>query len=224
LGVYAALHPAREIGGDLYDCFWIAPGRLCLVVADVSDKGASAALFMARTKTVIRLLATLLGKVTGQAPTAEDLVAGINEELCRDNPEAMFVTLLLCVVDAGTGEFEWCNAGHTIPYLLFPRGTVSALASGRSIALGIRSTVTLTAGRAKLAPGESLFLYTDGITEAANDQGEFFGEERLEAALRSFADHEPEDLVHGVLRQVRMFVGTAAPSDDIAALACRWRA
>jgi phosphoserine phosphatase RsbU/P len=221
LAVYATLQPAREVGGDLYDCFWIAPERLCLVVADVSDKGASAALYMARTRTVVRLVATFLGKAQGAAPSVEALLAGINDELCRDNPHAMFVTMLLCVVDVRTGEFEWCNAGHTLPYLVVPAVRVSPLDGGRGIPVGIRPAAVFKASRAALAPGETLFLYTDGVTEAANGAGEFFGEDRLEASLLSFGDPDPQGLVRAVLRDVAAFAGAVDPSDDIAALACR---
>ena len=224
LAAYGTLQSAREIGGDLYDCFWIAAGKLCLVVADVSDKGASAALFMARAKTVVRLLAALVRQSLGRIPAPAELVARVNEELCQDNPHAMFVTLFLSIVDARSGEFEWCNAGHTLPYVIGPEGIVRVLADGHGIPVGIKATITFESGKAKLAPGASLFVYTDGITEATNEQGEFFGEERLEAALRSLAGHAPEDLVSAVLQRVRTFAGSAAPSDDIAALACRWRA
>jgi sigma-B regulation protein RsbU (phosphoserine phosphatase) len=223
LAVHAALHPAREIGGDLYDCFWIAPGRMCLVVADVSDKGASAALFMARTKTTIRLLGTQIAKISGHIPSPAELVEGINAELCRDNPHAMFVTLFLCMVDAASGDLHWCSAGHPLPYRVAPQGGVTAVAHRESEPVGLRAGLTCAAERIRLAPGETLFVYTDGITEATNERGEFFGEERLEAALRSFADRAPGELVSAVLREVRTFAGASPAADDIAALACRWR-
>jgi phosphoserine phosphatase RsbU/P len=222
LAVHATLQPAREVGGDLYDCFWLAPDKLCIVVADVSDKGASAALYMARTRTVVRLLAKLLGSANGVPPGAEALLVGINDELCRDNPHAMFVTMLLCVVDARTGDFEWCNAGHTVPYLVDHARRVTALDETRSIPVGIRSAARFAINKATLAPGDALFFYTDGVTEAANGAGEFYGEARLEAALLSSVEEKPQRLVEAVLRDVRAFAGEAAPSDDIAALACRW--
>jgi sigma-B regulation protein RsbU (phosphoserine phosphatase) len=224
LAAYGVLQSAREIGGDLYDCFWLAPARLCLIVADVSDKGASAALHMARTKTAIRFVAKLLEQNAGRAPGAADIVAGINEELCRDNPHAMFVTFLLCILDARTGDLEWCNAGHTTPYLVATQGAVKALAQPRSFAVGIRNDARFPAGAVRLAPGETLFLYTDGITEAMNEQGELFGDERLEAALQHCTNLEPRDFVDAVLADLRGYVGTAPPADDIAALACRWHA
>ena len=222
VGVYATLQPARQVGGDLYDCFWIAPGRLCLVVADVSDKGASAALYMARTKTAIRLLAQFPRDHARGAPRATELVRRVNEHLSQDNPHSMFVTLFVCLVDARTGELEWCNAGHNPPYLVAPDGTIARLPAGSGMPAGIDATFTGVSETAQLVPGATLFLFTDGVTEAANDKREFFGEARLEAGLRSFAGRAPEELVPAVLQQVREFAGAAAPSDDIAILACRW--
>jgi phosphoserine phosphatase RsbU/P len=214
LSVFATLQPARQVGGDLYDCFWIAPGRLCLVVADVS--------YMARTKTAIRLLAQFPRDHAGRMPRAAELVTLVNEHLSRDNPHSMFVTLFVCLVDARTGELEWCNAGHNPPYLLAPDGTLARLPVSRSMPAGIDATFSGCSETAQLVPGATLFLFTDGVTEATNDRDEFFGEERLEAGLRSCAGEAPEKLVTAVLQKVRDFAGAAAPSDDIAMLACRW--
>ncbi len=222
VSVHATLQPARQVGGDLYDCFWIAPGRLCLVVADVSDKGASAALYMARTKTAIRLLAQSPRDRAGAVPRAAELVTLVNEHLSQDNPHSMFVTLFVCLVDARTGELEWCNAGHNPPYVISPDGTLARLPASRSMPAGIDATFTGSSETAQLIPGATLFLFTDGVTEAANDKREFFGEERLEAGLRSLGGHAPDELVAAVLQQVRDFAGAAPPSDDIAMLACRW--
>jgi len=221
--VFAVLEPARETGGDLYDCFWIAPEKLCLAVGDVSDKGASAALYMARTKAVLRVMATAAAQA-GRVPAATELVDRVNSELSTDNNHAMFVTLFLCMVDVRTGQLEWCNAGHAAPFLLAPAGGVTAIAMGRSFPVGIRDPLTHASGRIALAPGESIFLYTDGVTEAANEREELFGDERLTCALRAAAGRSPQEIVRAVLHEVRSFAGLAPPSDDIAALACRWRA
>jgi sigma-B regulation protein RsbU (phosphoserine phosphatase) len=222
LSVYGSLHPAREIGGDLYDCFRLDARRLCLVVADVSDKGASAALFMARTKTVIRLLATRMGTAQGLAePSA--LVACINEELCRDNPLAMFVTLVVAIVNGATGEVAWSNAGHTSPCAIDADGTLLMLSERHGIPLGIKPAARFGSARISLDRNSAFFLYTDGITEATDEHGSFFGEAGLQVALRSCACNAPEQLIAAVLRDVRSFSGSAAASDDIAALACRWQ-
>ena len=222
--VHATLQPAHEVGGDLYDCFLLQPGRLCLLVADVSDKGAAAALFMARAKTTLRLIAMRLASDAAQKPSPAALVSAANEELCRDNPMAMFVTMFLLLADTATGELEWCNAGHTLPYRIGADGTVSGLPHGRSIPVGVRPAMTLATGTLQLAPGESLFAYTDGITEATNATAEFFGERRLETTLALGAGQGPRALVGTVLDAVRDFAAGAPPADDIAALACRWQA
>ena len=219
--VFAVLEPARETGGDLYDCFWVAPGQLCLAVGDVSDKGASAALYMARTKAVLRVTASALAQA-GRAPAATVLLQRVNEELCRDNSHAMFVTLVLCIVDARTGEVEWCNAGHAAPILIAPDGCVSPIQMSRSIPLGVREALIQASGKAALAPGGSVFLYTDGVTEAMNEGEQLFGDERLATALRAAAGRSPAEIVQAVLDAVRSFTGSAPPSDDIAALACRY--
>ena len=221
--VFAVLEPARETGGDLYDCFWISPGHLCLAIGDVSDKGASAALFMARTKAVLRVMATSLAQA-GCAPIAADLVSRINEELARDNTQVMFVTLFLCIVDVQTGHLDWCNAGHAAPVRVMPHGVLTAIPVERSIPVGVRETIAHASGEATLAPGECLFLYTDGVTEAANEKEELFGEERLAVALQAAAGQSAAEVVRAVLDAVRSFAGAAPPADDIAVLACCWRA
>ena len=221
--VFAVLEPARETGGDLYDCFWIAPGRLCVAVGDVSDKGASAALYMARTKAVLRVTATALAQ-PGRAPAATELMELINGELSRDNSHVMFVTLLLCIIDARTGRIEWCNAGHAAPILVAPDGSVSTIDVRRSIPVGVRETLIQASGEAALVPGGSLLLYTDGVTEAMNEGGQLFGDARLAETLQAVAGGTPGEIVRAVLGAVRSFAGSAPPSDDIAVLDCRWRA
>ena len=223
LELYATLQPAYEVGGDLYDFFWMTPERMCLVVADVSDKGASAALFMARAKTVIRLLATNFDRAAGRAPTAAELVVRIDAELCQDNPYSMFVTLLLCIVDARTGGIEWCNAGHNPPYLIAPDGAITQLARDNGIPIGIDAEFSRVTETVQLASGGSLFAYTDGVSESMNEENGMFGTDRLEAVLRSCGGHTPQDVVNAMLRHVQTFAGSAAASDDITMLVCRWR-
>lgn len=222
LSVYATLRPAYEVGGDLHDCFWMRPGQLCLLVADVSDKGAAAALYMARAKTTLRLVAMRLAGESARRPTPAELVSAANEELCRDNPMAMFLTLVLVIVDTATGAVDWCNAGHTLPCRVGAGGAVSTLPQGRSIPVGVRPAMLVSSGSLQLEPGETLFAYTDGITEATDAAGDFFGEQRLESVLASAAGRGPEELVTTILAAVSSFAAGAPPADDIAAFACRW--
>jgi phosphoserine phosphatase RsbU/P len=223
LALHATLQPAREIGGDLYDYFWMAPGRLCLVVADVSDKGASAALFMARTRTTVRLLASQIRKGGGELPTAAQLVEDINSELCQDNPHAMFVSLFVSLLDTKDGALDWCGAGHPAPYVVSAGGSARPLAMSDSMPLGLQTPASLSSGAMHLEPGQTLFIYTDGITEAVNPTSELFGDARLKAALEACAERAALDMLESVLREVKTFVASAPQSDDIAALTCRWQ-
>jgi phosphoserine phosphatase RsbU/P len=219
VAVSAVLQPARAVGGDLYDYFWLAPQRLCIAVADVSDKGMAAALFMARAKTALRLLATTLG----DGASVSGIMTRLNDELCRDNPHAMFVAMLLCVVDVGAGTLEWCNAGLPPPYIVSPDGHIEARAEAIGCPLGLPVPDGHAAGAATLAPGTSVFMSTDGVTEAANPSGELFGDARLRDALRAAATRTPEEVLASVLAEVERFRAGAEPSDDIAALLCRFR-
>lgn len=226
LELYATLQPAYEVGGYFYDFFWLTPERLCVLVADVSDKGASAALHMARAKASIRFLCS--SEESGYMPTAAELVERIDRELSRDNPHAMFITLLLAVVNVHTGELEWCNAGHNPPCLLTAAGAVSVVGGECGIPVGIDPKFFRNAETGQIPKGGSLFLYTDGVTEAMNLQKEMFGMERLDATLRGCVDqvtqasHAPREVIASVLGAVQTFAGEAKPSDDITMLACRW--
>jgi len=219
--IFATLEPARQVGGDLYDVFTLDAGRLGFLVADVSDKGAPAALFMARTKALTRLVAQLLQRPDGAPPGAADILALVNTELCRENDHGMFVTLFLGILAPGTGVLDFCNAGHCAPYLLSPGAAVAPLASVRNKPLGIRPTFAYEATTRTLAPNEGLFIFTDGITEAMNAAGELFSEERLEAVLAEHTAATPRALVEAVIGRVRQFAAGAPPSDDIAAMALR---
>jgi sigma-B regulation protein RsbU (phosphoserine phosphatase) len=219
--LYATLQPALQVGGDLYDFFWRDAQTLCFVVADVSDKGAPAALFMARAKTLIRLVATLLRTPTGGAPGPDEIIARVNEELCRDNPHSMFVTLFFGMLDPASGELRFCNAGHTVPYLVSPGGTLVPLEGARAKPVGIRPTLSYQSATSKLAPGDYLFLFTDGITESMDGGGVLFSEQRLEGTLESLAGQTPRAIVETVIAKVREFAGAAPQSDDIAAMALR---
>ena len=220
LEVYAMLQPAYEVGGDFYDFFWLAPERLCVLVADVSDKGASAALHMARAKASIRFLCD--SEDSGYMPNAAELVERIDRELSRDNPHAMFITLLLAVVNARTGDIEWCNAGHNPPCVMSTEGAVTVLGGECGIPVGIDPKFFRIAETSQIPKGGSLFVYTDGITEAMNSRQDMFGVERLDTILRGCTAQAPREVIASVLGAVQAFAGEAKPSDDITMLACRW--
>jgi phosphoserine phosphatase RsbU/P len=221
LEIFATLEPARQIGGDLYDFFWGEDGRLYFVIADVSDKGAPAALFMARTKTMIRLVATLSRAPAGVPLEPDRIIRKVNEELCLDNRQGMFVTVFFGILDPATALVSFCNAGHNPPYIVSVANSVVALDGPRSKPLGIRPTFAYETGTHKLDPDDCLFLFTDGITEAMDPAGDWFSEERLEETLRSLAGESASTVVGKVIARVREFAATAPQADDIAAMAIR---
>jgi phosphoserine phosphatase RsbU/P len=220
--VYATLEPARRVGGDLYDFFWGEDGRLYFVVADVSDKGAPAALLMARTKTMVRLVATLYRPPGGAALAPHQIVEMVNEGLSVENEQGMFVTVFIGILDPARARLEYCNAGHNLPYHLRGTAGLSVLDGARGKPLGIRPGFTYETAALTLAPGDGLFVYTDGITEALNSAGDFFSDERLDNALDELRHACARELVDGVMARVRAFAVDAAQADDIAAMALRF--
>jgi sigma-B regulation protein RsbU (phosphoserine phosphatase) len=212
--IHASMDPAREIGGDLYDVFATADGRLCCFIGDVSGKGMPAALFMARTKSIIRIITELM-----PAASPADVVARVNRELCLNNDSMMFVTLFLARLDPASGTLSYCNAGHNPPYRL--SGTlVVAIEDAAGIVLGIEPAAAYVDGALTLAADDRLFLYTDGVTEAFNRAGEPFGEARLEAVL-SGQQNSCAEMIKAVTEAIAAFTGDAPQSDDIAMLALR---
>jgi sigma-B regulation protein RsbU (phosphoserine phosphatase) len=217
----ASMEPAREVGGDLYDFFRTEDGMLCFLVGDVSGKGMAAALFMARTKSLIRIATDLMRSRQGSSAVPAEIIARVNRELCENNGDMMFVTLFFAMLRPATGELEFCNAGHNVPYRLNGQG-LAAIEGAKGIILGVRPDAVYATGRTALAPGEGIYVFTDGVTEAANGEGELFAEARLEAVLRAGAGcSSAAEIVKSVGEAVRCFVGTALPSDDITMLAVR---
>jgi phosphoserine phosphatase RsbU/P len=217
----ASIEPAREVGGDLYDFFRTEDGMLCFLVGDVSGKGMAAALFMARTKSLIRIATDLMRSRQGSSAVPAEIIARVNRELCENNGDMMFVTLFFAMLRPATGELEFCNAGHNVPYRLNGQG-LAAIEGAKGIILGVRPDAVYATGRTALAPGEGIYVFTDGVTEAANSEGELFAEARLEAVLRAGAGcSSAAEIVKSVGEAVRCFVGTALPSDDITMLAVR---
>ncbi len=219
--VYAAMEPARQVGGDLYDFFTTEDGRFCFLVGDVSDKGVPAALFMARTKTLIQLVTNLLRLPGGATPWPHEVLARVNQELCRENASCMFVSIFFGMLDPRSGEVQFCTAGHPPPYRLTPGGGISPVDGARGKALGIRGDLRYEAGTCRLRPGESLFLFTDGVTDALDSEGHPFTEDRLEDTLRTLIAENPARVVRGVLDNVAEFVRGGPQEDDITAMAIR---
>jgi sigma-B regulation protein RsbU (phosphoserine phosphatase) len=220
LEISAMMEPAREVGGDLYDFFERDDGMFCFLIGDVSGKGVPAALFMARTKSLVRLITRLARRADGAALMTADIVAMVNEELCQYNAEMMFVTLFFGVLDPKTGDLLFTNAGHNPPYQL-TGGNVAPLPMGKDRPLGIRVNSTYETGKVNLARGDAIYLFTDGVTEATNRKNELFTEERLEVVLRAAAGRAVGDIVNAVSVAVQTFTDGAPQSDDITAMAIR---
>lgn len=212
--LHACMEPAREVSGDFYDFFYLDAHTLLLVIADVSDKGIPAALFMVMVKTLIRAYAHAY-----RLP--HRILAAVNPELCRDNDALMFATLFVATLDTATGLLVYSAAGHPPPLILGRNGTVEVLSVDPGTALGIVPAVNFEAQERVLHPGEGLLLYTDGISEAMNAEQETFGEKRLEALFLNQPERDAEQVVNAVLEAVRTFRAEAEPSDDLTLLFVR---
>jgi sigma-B regulation protein RsbU (phosphoserine phosphatase) len=213
LHIRAFNEPGHQVSGDYYDVVAMSDGRTAVVIADVSGKGVSAALLMANLQAAVRV--TL--------PQADDLSAAVNRwnHLVYDNTDAgKFVTLLLVVVDAKARSLEIVNAGHLAPYLLRAGGNVELLADEPQLPLGIEHDEVHTVRRRDLGPEAfSLFMCTDGVPEAMNENLELFGDERLHDCLRKLDTLDPEALIDRARREVKRFSGNAQQTDDITMLA-----
>jgi sigma-B regulation protein RsbU (phosphoserine phosphatase) len=219
LEIFAMMEPAREVGGDLYDFFPTEDGRLAFAIGDVSGKGIAPAMFMARTKNLLRVITGLLQNGEGITDPGA-IVSRVNRELCEDNDMMMFVTLLFGLIDPRSGRVMFCNAGHDPAYRIGPQG-VALVEGPQGIALGVHAAFEFRTGALSLAPGEALYLYTDGITEATAPDDSMFGRERLEERLRSLTDAPLARVIGETVQAVRDFAGACPQSDDITGLALR---
>ena len=213
--VAAALEPARAVGGDFFDYVVTPDGRLVFVVADVSDKGVPAALFMVRAHTLMRSLAARLA-----SPSA--LLGAMNDALCADNERCMFVTLVCGALELADGRLALASAGHEPALLLRGDGSQAWLEVENGPALGLIEGTPYPLAEQRLAPGDALILYTDGISEAFDAEQRAFGREGLAAAARRRTRDSALDLCAGVIADVRGFVAGAEQSDDITLLVVRW--
>ncbi len=212
---YAIMEPARNVGGDFYDAFFAAPKRLFVAVGDVAGKGVPAAMFMARTITQMRMEA-----VTGRAPSA--VLEAVNRALCESNDAGMFVTLFCGVLETETGQFTFANAGHNPPVLIKTDGQHEYLKLKKGLVAGMMESSRYPIDTIQLASGQSLLLYTDGVTEAMNPRKEFYSESQLLAALRHRTWDNPRIVVDTVRASIARFVQDSPQADDITMLALRY--
>ncbi|HEY7817080.1 MAG TPA: PP2C family protein-serine/threonine phosphatase, partial [Vicinamibacteria bacterium] len=213
--LHAILEPARQIGGDLYEYFQ-RDGRLTFVVGDVSGKGVGAALFMARAKTLFRAIAPL-------EPDLAAVLTAVNRDLCEENEQGMFVTLFAGVLELATGNLSYASAGHDAPVVLGTPGEPPRFldVSGGPV-LGLLEASRYTAQSTTLPRGAGLVLYTDGVSEALDPNGEFFTAARLLEDLARTPERSAASVARAVYDDVKSFAATAPQSDDITVLAVRY--
>lgn len=216
LALHAVLEPAREVGGDFYDFYFLDDNQLCMVMADVAGKGAPAALFMAVSKTLIKSRAA-----NDFEPSS--ILTQVNGELSENNTTATFVTVFLAVLDVSTGLVRYCNAGHNPPLIKLESGQLKKLDSLHGPILGVIPGLTYTQDEFLMAAGDTLLMFTDGINEAMNEEGEEYTDQRLENLLSNSNAKSPGELSDEVIADVRDHRGAADQSDDITLLAIKYR-
>ena len=213
LDIYGQVTPAKAVGGDLYD-FFIRDDKLFFIIGDVSGKGVPASLVMAVTTSLFRNIATYT-----QEPN--QIVYAINENLTANNETGMFVTLFVGMLDLTTGEIVYCNAGHNPP-LLLANDEAEELEGEVNIAAGVIPDFEFINDHIKLNPGDTLFLFTDGLNEAENIDHEEYGMERV-LKVANQTKREPQTLIEAMTQQVQLFVGEAEQSDDLTMLAIEYK-
>ena len=209
--IHGIMEPARNVGGDFFDIVRLDADRYGLAIADVSDKGVPAALFMMSSRTLLK------GAAVGTLDSSK-VLNEVNNLLIEDNRTGMFVTLLYGIFDPQTGEFEYSNGGHNPPLLARANGTAEYLEMPEGIALGLFSEIPFGMKKIRLEPGDVLILYTDGVTEAMNEDGELFGEERFAKVVSEMDRSDLTDLNKQIIQAIGEFAGGAAQSDDITCL------
>ncbi len=216
LDIYASMVPAKLVGGDFYDFFLLDNAHLAFLVADVSGKSVPGAMFMMRAKTLVRTIAD-----QGFAP--DEVFNHTNTALCEGNASSMFVTAWLGFLDLATGHIQAVNAGHNPPYVLRKNGACTKLNLGHNLILGCSEKASYDLLEFDLEPGDALFLYTDGVVEAYDEEGDSFGETRLRKCLAESApEASAQQICMDLSEHLDAFVGDESQYDDITMLAVRY--
>jgi phosphoserine phosphatase RsbU/P len=220
--VHALVDPAREVGGDLYDFFYASDDVFCFLVGDVCGKGAPAAMFMARTRSLVRMAIGLWRTLGARTGTPAQIASAVNRELCLDNHDCMFVTLFLGMLDTRSGALAYINAGHPLPHVLRASGVIERIDGKPEVPLGVSPGFEYQSRSVAIQAGDAVFVCTDGVAEAMNEREEFYTDERLLTDLNGALKDSPEAMVRRVKARVDAFTGAAAKADDVAMLALRW--
>lgn len=214
INLYATMLPAKEVGGDLYDYFLLNNGKLCFVIGDVSDKGVPAALFMAVTRTLIRACAE-------DETDPALLMERVNNRLSENNPNMMFVTLMLAVIDLDTGELTWANGGHPAMCVMQADGGLRMLEGRSGPACGVQEGIPYRKFSTVLELGETVLGYTDGVTEALNPAGQLYGEPKLFSFLSHKEPAAVQVTTQRLVDDVRQYADDTDQSDDITVIAAK---
>lgn len=214
--IHAGMTPAKEVGGDFYDFFLTDENHLAFLIADVSGKGVPASLFMVVAKTLLQSHIT-------DAKSLADKIGEVNDSLCANNQNDMFVTAWAGILDLTTGVLTYVNAGHNPPLLKLKKDSCEYLKSHNGFVLAGMENEKYTQSRVRLRPGDTIFLYTDGVVEANNEEGKLYGENRLKQLFSKNAHMEPERLAGEVWKDIEDFQGTAEQFDDITMLIVRYK-
>lgn len=214
--IYASMQPAKEVGGDFYDFYFIDEDNFMFLIADVSGKGIPAALFMMTVKTLVNNLSQV-----GYSP--EQLIKTINNKVYNGNKEGLFVTMLIGIVNLNTGEINYINCGHNQPLIKAKDGKYEYLGLDSNIVLGAFENSQFNVYNTKLNKGDTLFLYTDGITEALNSDNEMYGEQKLLETINSCDDTNIDEFSENIKQDVIKYIGEAEQSDDITMLVFRYQ-
>jgi len=213
--IFASIEPAKEVGGDFYDFFFTDKEHLFFCIGDVSGKGVPASLFMAVTMTLIKAKTT-------KDKSPDEVLTSVNQELCIDNDTAMFVTIFCGILNTRTGEVSYCNGGHNPPYLLSNAKGIKPLNDNSGMALGVFDEATYVKSNVTLNDGEGIFLFTDGVTEAMDDHGNMYSDERLEKFMNKQTDFKPDDIIRTTLIDLNNFSSGAPQADDITIMAIKF--
>jgi len=213
--IYATMHTAKEVGGDFYDFYFIDDDNLAFLMADVSGKGIPAAMFMMQSKTIIKSCAE-------SGMSVEQVFTVANEKLCEGNDAGMFVTAWMGILNVKTGKVLFANAGHNPPLVKHADGTYEYLKTRAGFVLAGMEGVRYRKNELELAPGDAIYLYTDGVTEATDANNALYGEDRLHTVLEKYKDAAPQVICDEVKRDVDAFVGEAPQFDDITMLALKY--
>jgi sigma-B regulation protein RsbU (phosphoserine phosphatase) len=216
LDIFASMNAAKEVGGDFYDFYLVDDSKLAFIIADVSGKGIPAAMFMMTSKNLIKSLAT-------EGHGISTVINAANNKLCENNDANMFITAFMGCLDLKTGKLEYVSAGHNPPLVKHGDGGFQYLPKSKTIVLAAMEDYPYRAHELQLEPGDIIYAYTDGVTEATDSNNELYGEPRLKDALNIQNWSSMEDLCKAIKKDVDAFVGDAPQFDDITMLAIRWQ-